>query len=237
MQMAGDSSAQALGAWLHGAGAGAVNAAKTFHNWVEAQPSLQQGLGAFARGVIAGPTAAVVAPPAAAQASGVYPAAVQAHAAGQAMTANDIAHLGTLSAAARSVLTANSPKTLAAADSARTKSKGGDAAQPQGAPTFDQMLQAYSGANGGKISLREMSALADIAAKTTAPHHVPSIADIAGQRALDLGDQFATQKMQEAAKAGNKDAYAAAAQEQLDRYERIARARAIDPATALALGN
>ena len=124
--------------------------------------------------------------------------------------------------AAKSVKTAAKPE----------QTKAVAAGQPAGVPTFDQMLQAYAGANGDKISLREMSALADIAAKTTATHHVPTFAEVVGQKALDAGDQLTQYKVNQAQAAGDKDAYFAALQERQDRLERLARARAIDPVSA-----
>lgn len=113
---------------------------------------------------------------------------------------------------------------------------GGNSA-PQN-PEFSQLVGMAAAANGGKINLRQLSALADVAYKTVPRRSVksPGIADIAGQRALELGEQLTQQRMAQAAASGDKQAYANAVQEQIDRYERLARARAIDPVTAYNLG-
>lgn len=74
-----------------------------------------------------------------------------------------------------------------------------------------------------------MEGLADIANKTQTHQRLPVISDIAGQKAIELGDQLANYKIDQAKKSGNTDAYLQAYQEQVDRYERLARARAVDP--------
>jgi hypothetical protein len=107
-----------------------------------------------------------------------------------------------------------------------------DPRAPVGAPTFDEMVSAYAAANGGQISLRQMSALADITQKTATRTRAPTIRDIAGQQALDLGAQLRDYRIGLAQEAGDKNAYLSAIQQHQDMLERLANSRAIDPMTA-----
>lgn len=52
--MVNDPAANAIGAWLHGMATGVAHAATGFHNYVEGQPSLQQGVSDFVRGLVGG---------------------------------------------------------------------------------------------------------------------------------------------------------------------------------------
>lgn len=98
-----------------------------------------------------------------------------------------------------------------------------------GSPSFEQMLTAYSKANGG-ISLGEMGALADIAAKTGNYHQrPPSGADIAAAKALANAEDMAKNQIAAAQKAGDRNAAWKAYETLQDHYERIAKASAPDP--------
>jgi hypothetical protein len=70
--MAQDVAANAIGAWLHGLATGAANMAVGAHNYVMAQPTLQQGVSDFVRGLVNGAPAA---PAASAPAKVAAPAA------------------------------------------------------------------------------------------------------------------------------------------------------------------
>jgi hypothetical protein len=120
-----------------------------------------------------------------------------------------------------------------AAPAQQQQAAQGPAGAPSAAPTFNDLLQAYGQANHGGISLRALDALAGVAnkgaASAAAGRRLPSITDVAGAQALDLGNQLFQAQVQQAQASGDKNAYMQAIQDHQDRLERLARARAIDP--------
>lgn len=113
------------------------------------------------------------------------------------------------------------PEFLAAA-----RGQGAVAAAPM---DFSQLASMVAQANGGKISLRELGALSDIAAKAlprTAPAKPPTGSETAAQRAIALNEAITAQKQ---AAAKTQEEYMQATMEGLENYKQIAKARPTDP--------
>jgi hypothetical protein len=104
-----------------------------------------------------------------------------------------------------------------------------DPRAPTGAPSFDQMIEAWAAANGGKISLNEIGRLADVANKTATRQRQPSAADVAGEQALTFGSQLYRGKLEQSQKANDRNAYLKNSLDYLDFLERVSRSRAPDP--------
>lgn len=82
---------------------------------------------------------------------------------------------------------------------------------------FQTMVEQIAAANGGKISMREMMAIADITNKTASSRKapkLPSIADVAGQQALSI----AQQRLSRAEASGDPELY----ESELENFNRVA---------------
>lgn len=136
------------------------------------------------------------------------------------------------------------PAAKAAPASSASSSGSGDfspeplpqAPPPHSNPDFSALASMVAKGNGGKISIRELSALADIAAKTSprqAPAKPPTPAEIAAQRALQLGEPYYQSKINSATSQKDADdAY----QKTLEFYKELAKARPYDPASSMGYG-
>jgi hypothetical protein len=188
----------------------------------------------FARGFFGGAPAAAAVHPA------VAAAALYGNPQARPITPlddNKISQLGALSPAARAVL--GNIDVNGVVQKAPNAPNQDDAAL-QGVPTWAQMMAGYAAGHGGKISLRAIDTLAGAAQKGavagSAVRKAPSIADVAGAQAMQLGKEIFDHQSGEAAKGNDTNAYWKAALEYQDRLERLARARAVDPVTALGGG-
>jgi hypothetical protein len=213
------------------AGAYSMNRA-LFNAPADILSALGHGAYDFGRGFFGGAPAAAAAP-------AVHPAIAAAM--GQPspgapvtqLTDKSMAQYGALTPAARAVLGNIDPNGVV---KNAPNAPDPNAAALQGVPTWAQMMAGYAAGHGGNISLRAIDALAGAAAKGaqagSAAKKLPSIADVAGQQALQLGTELFNQQKDDAIKSGDKNAYLKAALEHQDRLERLARARAIDPVSA-----
>jgi hypothetical protein len=149
------------------------------------------------------------------------------------LTDKSMAQYGALTPAARAVLGNIDPNGVV---KNAPNAPDPNAAALQGVPTWAQMMAGYAAGHGGNISLRAIDALAGAAAKGaqagSAAKKLPSIADVAGAQALQLGTELFEHQKADAIKSGDNKAYWQAALEHQDRLERLARARAIDPVSA-----
>lgn len=96
-------------------------------------------------------------------------------------------------------------------------------------PSFSDLAAQVAAANGGKISLRALGTLADIAYKTAprqAPEKPPTPAEIAQSRGLALGEQYYNSKLKSATSQQEADK---AYEKLIELYGQIGKSRPTDP--------